>query len=259
MDYIIKIISEKEINHFYRYRPDKDYEVDTLENKQIYLCKPIAYEDDEDCQIKIDEEDIIRHYLEHSGNGYKANNKLIDEVKRKIRNHPKWSKLMDSMRNDCLVACFTENYDNDYMWTKYANNSMGICVEYDIFELLNFIKEKKWVYMPIRYIKDRNKQKDIYFTSKEFNLDRDTVDEAILKYKLSCMTKNINPYYSEREWRLLEECPEILKKSTDTGMLYDFIKPKKIIMGKNIKENESFYKKVCEYKENNNNIEIVKY
>ena len=30
-------------------------------------------------------------------------------------------------------------------------------------------------------------------------------------------------------------------------------------MGKNIKENESFYKKVCEYKEKNKDVKVVEY
>ena len=81
--------------------------------------------------------------------------------------------------------------------------------------------------MPIRYLKDRNKQKDIYFTSKEFNMDKNNVEEAILKYKLSCMTKNVDPYYKEREWRILKRCSKSLKEASDISKLYDFIKPQK--------------------------------
>lgn len=257
-DYVMKIIEEKNLNNFYRYRPDENYEIDTIENKQIYLCKPMVYEDKGDCQVKFDEKDIIMHYLEHRPD-INITDELITRIKNEMKDNSKWVKLMDTMRNDCLVACCTEKYDNDYMWDNYANNSKGICIEYDLIELLDSVRKNNWSYMPIRYVKDRNNQKDIYLTSKEFNMDKDTVDEAILKYKLSCMTKNVNPYYMEREWRILDETPESLEKSTDKGMLYNFIKPKRIIMGKNIKENEIFYQKVCEYKEKNKDVEVVEY
>lgn len=258
-NYMMKIIKEKNINCFYRYRPAKDYEIDTLDKKQIYLCKPRIYEDNEDCEIKIDQEDLTRHLLEHNPLIYKVTDNFVNTVNEEIKKNPEYKELMDSMRNDCLVACFTQTYDNKYMWTNYASNATGICVEYDFKELLEFATKKELSYMPIRYVKDRNKKKDIYFTSKEFNLDKDTVKEAILKYKLSCMTKNFKPYYEEREWRLLSGCPKTFKKSTDAGMLYDFIKPKKVIMGKNTKENESFYKKICEYKEKNKDVEVIEY
>ena len=135
----MRIIKGKHLKHFYRYRPSYDYEMDTLDKKQIYLCKPKVYEDKEDCKIKTDDEDLIRHCLRHSKEIYKATNELICKVKKEIKYDSRWLKLMNNMRNDCLVACFTEAYNNEYMWTNYANNSTGICVEYDSLELLDCI------------------------------------------------------------------------------------------------------------------------
>ena len=152
-DYVMKIIEEKNLNNFYRYRPDKNYEIDKIENKQIYLCKPMVYEDKGDCQVKFDEKDIIMHYLEHRPD-INITDELITRIKNEMKDNSKWVKLMDTMRNDCLVACCTEKYDNDYMWDNYANNSKGICIEYDLIELLDSVRKNNWSYMPIRYVKD---------------------------------------------------------------------------------------------------------
>lgn len=47
----------------FRFRPPKQYEIDTLESKKIFLCRPSIYEDSGDCEILFDIEDFWAKFL----------------------------------------------------------------------------------------------------------------------------------------------------------------------------------------------------
>ncbi len=39
--------------------------------------------------------------------------------------------IRDNIRKNLWSICFTENYNNETLWLKYANNHKGIVLEYD--------------------------------------------------------------------------------------------------------------------------------
>ena len=89
------------------------------------------------------------------------------------------------------------------MWAQYANNFSGICLVYSFFDVLETIKHTKGMsIMPVRYVDNRDKYKDICLNHKdllEFN------DETEPKYQLTCTTKEKLSYSFEEEWRLIYE------------------------------------------------------
>lgn len=58
------------------------------------------------------------------------------------------------------------------------------------------------------YVDNRKKQKDIWFTSKEYNFE-DNSEPEYLKFLFSCLTKERIPYSSEAEWRLFSDFSEL--------------------------------------------------
>ena len=104
-------------------------------------------------------------------------------------------------------------------------------------------------FYPVRYVDDRKKQCDIWFTSQEYN-NEDNSESEHLKFLLSCLTKDKVPYSSEAEWRLFYDSASL--KDDEDGQFFDFsIKPKIVIMGKNIDRNINFRKSVEEYASKN--------
>lgn len=43
----------------------------------------------------------------------------------------RWEEIMEEMNRNIRVSCFTEDKDNLLMWSHYADQHMGICLEYD--------------------------------------------------------------------------------------------------------------------------------
>ena len=88
-------------------------------------------------------------------------------------------------------------------------------------------------------------QKDIWFTSKEYNFE-DNSEPEYLKFLFSCLTKERIPYSSEAEWRLFSDFSEL--EEGENGKKFDFlVKPRAIVMGRNIERNLDFRDRVREY------------
>ena len=108
------------------------------------------------------------------------------------------------------VACFTDRRYSLSMWSEYANNAKGICLEYSADDIARFATENDLFFSPVRY--------------------SDIPMETSSKYG-SVMTMMTKPRYEsdEYEWRLWK----VDKNSTDIGKLMSTIQPRKIYVGRN--------------------------
>lgn len=101
------------------------------------------------------------------------------------------------------VSCFSvSGWDNQLMWSHYANSYAGICIEYDFNKIEEFIG---FIY-PVNYVKERPtlSMRDIgikgLIANEETRIDYGEVDmTAILNYMLA---KNKCWEY-ENEWRII--------------------------------------------------------
>lgn len=63
---------------------------------------------------------------------------------------------------------------------------------------------------------------------------------------MSCLTKDRIPYSKEAEWRLF--CDFASLDKSETGKKFDFhVKPRAVIMGKNIDNNPNFRDRVKDF------------
>lgn len=101
------------------------------------------------------------------------------------------------------VSCFSvSGWDNQLMWSHYANSYAGICIEYDFSKMEEFVG---FIY-PVNYVKERPtlSMKDIgikgVISDEEMRIDYGEVDmTAIFNYMLA---KNKCWEY-ENEWRII--------------------------------------------------------
>ena len=106
-----------------------------------------------------------------------------------------WMNILQNGLNDCMsiikdavrVVCLSEVYGSMLMWSHYARNHTGFCIEYDFKESDMFYKHL----YPVTYTKDR------YAVSKADMLSENT--EWI--YKTTCRKSNVWAY--EKEWRIV--------------------------------------------------------
>lgn len=250
IDYVMELRERNLSKKLYRFRPPKMYEIDALKNKQIYLCRPSVYEDAEDCKIEYNFPDLFEYFMsevkpEKYRNllGFLMDKTKVDELTNAMNENPKFIKINENIKNQCLVACITQTY-NDYMWEHYAQHHEGVCFEYEMDQVILAIKNDLR-FFPIRYVDWRNDIEDIRFDLSDYADINKSFHRSRMKYSISCLTKNKVPYSNEYEWRLLYEYMEL--KDGKTGHLFNFILPSKIYLGKNIVNNTAFEKEIIDF------------
>ena len=120
------------------------------------------------------------------------------------------TKIISSFQNETKVCCFSESYDNRFMWENYAGGYAGFIIEYtrpkaekmtvsDISTILSFL--------PVSYF-DNPPHVDIsqLFVDMASNggkfLPTSESKKAFAGLYKQIVTKRIN-YREEREWRLI--------------------------------------------------------
>ena len=106
-----------------------------------------------------------------------------------------WLNILENGLSDCMskikdavrVVCLSEVYDSMLMWSHYAQNHTGYCIEYDFEENDMFYRHL----YPVIYTKDR------YAVSKMDMLNENT--EWI--YRTTCRKADVWAY--EKEWRII--------------------------------------------------------
>lgn len=97
------------------------------------------------------------------------------------------SNGMEEIRDAVRVVCLSEVFDSMLMWSHYAQNHTGYCLEYDFSEADMFYKHL----YPVVYTKDR------YAVSKDEMSNGNT--EWI--YRSTCRKADVWSY--EKEWRIV--------------------------------------------------------
>lgn len=127
-----------------------------INSKQAYELIDRVIKEDFSMKIKYDiENNSLYNYMPINKNTIKSikNNKLWlshtnnfnDPVDPTIKRYKgKYDYILDSIKVGCLIT----NYDNTLMWSHYADKHKGMCVEYDIS---NIIDKEDYVIRKINY------------------------------------------------------------------------------------------------------------
>jgi hypothetical protein len=109
---------------------------------------------------------------------------------KRLKSSTKYREIHDeiySIKARVRICAFSEVYNNELMWAHYANEFGGICIAYDLFDLL------KWLPREASFVR-------IYYNEKPPGVGltkrpRDELAKMVLSYK------NYRWLY-EREWRM---------------------------------------------------------
>ncbi|MFS0687807.1 DUF2971 domain-containing protein [Sporosarcina sp. 179-K 8C2 HS] len=168
------------------------------------------------------------------GNSLNQDELTIQDLNSKIKYMTEQTKetyedyiksLSELYQSTVYVACFTETHDNILMWSHYAQNHEGICIEYD-FSSLDYTSRTIQSLSPVKYT---NK----LFDTNDYS-NRTPIDEI----QLAALSK-FDSWEYENEWRLISFIKEEQR--------FQLIKPTAVIFGtKTLKENKEWISKICE-------------
>ena len=127
-------------------------------------------------------------------------------------------KMMNAIREYTLVYSLTTSFDNAPMWYSYANDYNGICIEYDAMDIF---AKYNWRLTPIEYVDE--------IPRAEYQMEQNEILQFIHR---TCVSKS-RKWKNEDEWRITSIQYNDKKKERN-----DIIKPKSIIMGNKILEED---------------------
>lgn len=211
----------------YKYFPPELYCLESLENQKNWFSKPKIFNDPFDCTFNYDTE---------------YNNELEKSMEWKeyipINNHH--AKVMDAvnkLKERITVTCYSEMPNSLLMWSHYARNHTGFCVEYDFDTLMDFTgngNEYTSLLLPV-----------IYGDKKLIRIVEDTNEDInhIQIFK-QLFYKSFDWIY-EQEWRQVH----FNKTQIESGNLCESPNIRSVILGcKSSKFLESILARMCKEK-----------
>ncbi|WP_347994716.1 DUF2971 domain-containing protein [uncultured Eubacterium sp.] len=193
---VFEIKNEYAPRKLYRYRTGtiqkkvfkkKCFDIENLKNNKMWASAVSQFNDPFDCRLMIDLMDLVPKYLKdserlqkkaHKGN-YELNKRIGDEI---------------------YVICFSEKCDSIPMWSYYANNHKGFCIEYERADL--------------------KKAYPVVYTNESIKVE----DANLLSYNTYIKSEQ---WEHEKEWRIVR--PD--KPNKNKGILIDSCKPTAIYVG----------------------------
>ena len=185
----------------YKYRSGQKYDIENLENDKFTLNNPNNFNDPFEFLI------IYNEFEDYSDNWDDILGELPVRVKSQWR-----------------VGCFSDTNKNHLMWSHYANNHEGFCLEYDLYDLFEM---KELLLLPVRYTEEIPKGSINSGISMEFMFRKSIVWEY------------------EGEWRIVKQAHD-----DESYINIDVPKVKAIYMGCKI-NNELKDKliEICKFRE----------
>jgi hypothetical protein len=131
----------------------------------------------------------------------------------------RWQKIQEESRKNVRVCCFSENNDSILMWSHYADEHRGICVEYDFLDADNI----RYLIQPILYSDER--------------LAIDTMEGLTVLSQVMAAVYKATVWSYESEWRITA----IPKEDGKVPESIFVPRPKAIYLGPRFSENNPAY------------------
>ena len=227
LDRLWKEVAPKTLIKFFsaEYLPDgKNYSLENISNKKLWLSSPRCFNDPLDCVINIDYqkigEDISKQVLSFFV-GELQTEKIIqsDFYKQTVSKNEeqlcsKMKQTYEKFRDTVYASCLTdaENLCSLSMWAHYAKNHMGFCAEYDFKSVNNSVE---FGCIPIFYTNEYS-----------YMLITESVNEGTQNILNFVFTKALD-WQNEREWRIAQIKDDLICE----GYYINFPLPKRIYIG----------------------------
>lgn len=204
-EHLLKTVPEDMLVYKYFRGINRDW--NTIISNNLWMNQAIKFNDPYDCAF------LYNHHSKETYDPQKEKDLAFEEYIKQI----KQDKSSQNVQSSIFIFCFSEKCDSLLMWGHYADEHKGICIGYNLKNLI-----ENYDCLPVIYNKQMPQIKDIDFNSPE------TLYECIL-------TKSVDWKY-EYEWRIIK----IDKNSNGkSGNLIPFIEPDAIYMGTRSKNTSS--------------------
>jgi hypothetical protein len=188
----------------YKYQSCNDYSLQNLEHHSLWFSKPETFNDPFDCDINFRIVDVIDENVKAmvtrvggtSGKSISSDGAVkMALATTEIVKKKQWAEIG--------VACFTEESENILMWSHYADNHRGFCLEFDT-NYYPFKPFKTETVIKINYA-------DSYPALSLNDIPQKILSQSISLPKILLGTKSSHWCY-EKEWRIFlkkgnKDCP----------------------------------------------------
>jgi hypothetical protein len=196
-----------DVKHLYIYRPPNEFTTKILADMKLWASKPSAFNDPFDCDLdvagRITETDVL--YAATAEHGQRTQwpaqvsqyfDSLFDgngqfTLAERARLDREIEMLIEENKNSGVI-CLTEVNDSILMWSHYACNHTGICIEFE--RTPNNALGDIGIATPINY---RSVYPHIDLGKMLVHRDGQTLD-LMLRYKADCWSY-------EKEWRVFRD------------------------------------------------------
>lgn len=213
-------------NYLYKYYGDRKHNIDAVFNNKMWYSAPVRFNDPYDCDFAIDEPATIDSLLQSIA--YTNNMKRGSEAWKNAcvalkKAFPSFRETLDTMKSSIGIACLSESFDTMLMWSHYANNHKGMCVEYN---LMDFVTNLNFTPIPVIYSNEKSILEKLRINS---------IDEDILGFFLNSIVHKDTVWEYENEWRIVRDnnaCGEQWDNGRQ-GALLNSVRPVSVILGCN--------------------------
>ena len=219
--YYYKCVAPASIYKYFR--ADQRSIVAVKENK-LWYSSPCKFNDVFDCEILVDKNELLNSALKQypGKRGVRPGSQVWRDTKKEIEKAlPSLIGVLDGLKVKTGITCFTESDDSLLMWSHYANNHSGMCVEYD---LMKINEQLRFSPVPVVYGGERVRLSTI---------DQDSFEAESKKVLIESLTSKSQEWSYEREWRIIRDDGACGSKwePDKNGALLEMVRPISIILG----------------------------
>lgn len=208
----------------YKYFRADQRSIDAVKENKLWYSAPCKFNDVFDCDILVDKNELLNSVLKQypGKRGVRPGSQVWRDTKKEIEKAlPSLIGVLDGLKVKTGIACFTETDDSLLMWSHYANNHSGMCIEYD---LMKINEQLRFSPVPVVYGGERVRLSTI---------DQDSFEAESKKVLIESLTSKSQEWSYEREWRIIRDDGACGPKwdANKNGALLDMVRPNSIIMG----------------------------
>ncbi len=208
----------------YKYYSPAIRNLECVENNVMWYSAASRFNDPFELDIFIDEESLFRSLLKSvpEAKGIRPGSYLWNESRKKIKTSLKGLRnTFEQIKNTTGIACFSEAEDSILMWSHYANNHTGFCVEYD---LLRFARQLCFSPIPVVYDSNKACLEEMSFQNAE---------KLGMSMLINSMSRKAPFWEYEHEWRIIRDSGTCKDRWSEdgSGVLLDSITPLSIRVG----------------------------
>jgi len=176
---LIEICEEQKTDKIYKFRKGDDWDIKNLKNDILKMTSAIKFNDPFDSVISVINKDtFLEEFLllsEHPEFNEILKAKSIEELCENMHKdlYPHYEDFLKKTQ----ICCFSSTIDSILMWSHYANEHKGFCIEYDtkmlLKRLLPLYPVKYSNKMPIWETGNDNFKRGVYTKASEWEYENE--------------------------------------------------------------------------------------